>query len=130
MEPISSNSATTLVQPKAAEEKQARDDSEAQTRSESQTRSSSDSFSSSNPVSELQLQRSQVVVDLGRAQQSGLETSQPFPAAQPSERNINSQAEAEALSQQLQQQIGDNPSTALDAQASQASQQTTLTLFQ
>jgi len=130
MEPISSNSATTLIQPKAAEEKQARDDSEAQTRPESQARSSSDSFSSSNPVSELQLQRSQVVVDLGKAQQAGLEAGQPFPSAQASEGNINNQAEAEALSQQLQQQIGDNPSSALDAQASKASQQTTLTLFQ
>lgn len=128
MEPISSNSSTTLIQPKVSTEKQARDDAQTETSNATQPAASADRFSSSNPVSELQLQRSQVVTDLGRAQQSGLEATQPFPQSE-SGSSIN-RDEAQALSQQVQQQIGANPDDALNAQASQASRQTTLTLFQ
>jgi len=130
MEPISSNSSTNLIQPKASAEKQVRDDSQASSQQTAQAAPASDNFSSSNPVSELQLQRSQVVVDLGRAQQSGLEATQAFPQTEPSANRVANEAQAEALTQQLQQQISEQPSSALDAQANQASQQTTLTLFQ
>lgn len=129
MEPINSNSSTSLIQPKASAEKQVRDDSEATNQQTAQA-PASDNFSSSNPVSELQLQRSQVVVDLGRAQQSGLEATQAFPQTEPSTDRVTNEEQAEALAQQLQQQISEQPSSALDAQANQASRQTTLTLFQ
>jgi hypothetical protein len=66
MEPISSNNATSILQPKPAVEKQVRD----QQQSDSVAPQQADRFSSSNPVSELQLQRSQAVEDLGRAQQT------------------------------------------------------------
>ena len=76
MEPINSNSSTTLIQPKTVTEKESRDEVEVQRQNETQRPAAEDRFSSSNPVSELQLQRSQVVESLGQAQQAGLEAVQ------------------------------------------------------
>ncbi|MCK5789776.1 MAG: hypothetical protein KAH34_02995 [Ketobacter sp.] len=132
MEPINSNSSTTLIQPKTVTEKESRDEVEAQRQNETQRPAAEDRFSSSNPVSELQLQRSQVVESLGQAQQAGLEAVQgdtAFPASDQSN-SISSQEQAEAAAVQLQQQLNEQPASALDAQANQASREAALTLFQ
>lgn len=133
MEPINSNSSTTLIQPKTSTEKETRDDLQAQSQNQAERPAAEDRFSSSNPVSELQLQRSQVVESLGQAQQAGLDSVQPttqFPASSGSGNSISSQEQAEAATEQLQQQLNEQPSSALDAQANQASREAALTLFQ
>ena len=133
MEPINSNSSTTLIQPKTSTEKETRDDLQAQSQNQAERPAAEDRFSSSNPVSELQLQRSQVVESLGQAQQAGLDSVQPttqFPASSGSGKSISSQEHAEAATEQLQQQLNEQPSSALDAQANQASREAALTLFQ
>ena len=132
MEPITSNSATTLLQPKTAVEKQTRDDTQVQAQNQTQ-RAAEDRFSSSNPVSELQLQRSQVVESLGQAQQRGLDgvssvNEEVF--TESSNSDIRNQQQASAATDALRQQISAQPGSALDAQANQASQQAALTLFQ
>ena len=130
MEPINSNSSTALIQPKSTAEKQVRDDSQAQAQNQSQS-ASEDRFSSSNPVSELQLQRSQVVESLGQTQQAGLNAIQSgeteFP---PSDTDISDQQQASATTESVRRQINEQPGNALAAQADQATRQAALTLFQ
>ena len=130
MEPINSNSSTALIQPKGTAEKQVRDDSQAQTENQTQ-RAAEDRFSSSNPVSELQLQRSQVVESLGQTQQAGLNPIQTgdteFPAP---DTDIRDQQQASAATESVRRQFNEEPGNALAAQADQASRQAALTLFQ
>ncbi|RLT93782.1 hypothetical protein [Ketobacter sp.] len=132
MEPINSNSSTTLIQPKTNAEKQGRDAAQAETQNQTQ-RAAEDRFSSSNPVSELQLQRSQVVESLGQSQQSDLDGVQTsgeaeFPAA--ANRDIQTEQQAAAATDALRQRISEQPGNALQAQADQASRDAALTLFQ
>ncbi|MEE2729949.1 MAG: hypothetical protein VYA55_03965 [Pseudomonadota bacterium] len=135
MEPINSNSSTTLIQPKTNAEKQGRDAAQAETQNQTQ-RAAEDRFSSSNPVSDLQLQRSQVVESLGQSQQSGLDGVQTsgeaeFPAdANASNRDIQTEQQAAAATDTLRQRISEQPGNALQAQADQASRDAALTLFQ
>ena len=145
MEPISSNSPVRANQVQVQQNEQ----TDQQRQEETAPQPRADSFTATSPVSELQLQRSQVVEDLGRVQQAresleGAEPSQDVSQQlnvlnereqrissdfNESENNIDEQ-QAQQLSDQLQREIQEQPNQAVAAQASNVSEQTSLTLFQ
>ncbi len=149
MDPISANSNSTVSQPTAAprpRSEEARPEETVPT--VSQASRSGDTVSvSANPVQELQLQRTQVVEELGRSQQVQAQqqttardvdgSSQAnqnvltFPAR--SEEDVSPPAtpdQADQLAQDIRQQFQQNPTDSLQSQARSAERQTTLTLFQ
>lgn len=144
MDPISSAVSSRTGSVQAPLPAQQRRDDEAISAPQPRT----DSFSNSAPGRDLQLQRRQVVEDLGKneaaqaslqndpAQQAALGAqaqtlARDFPYPQTSERSqpVQSSREASELTRQVQNQLRQEPASALGAQAN-ADRQTALTLFQ
>lgn len=144
MDPISSTASSRSASVQTPVPVQQRRDDEAVSAPQPRT----DSFSNSAPGRDVQLQRRQVVEDLGKneaaqdrlqddpAQQAALSAqartlAQDFPYPEPTGRSepVQSSRQASQVAQQVQSQLRQEPASALNTQAN-TDRQTALTLFQ